>query len=139
MISLNISHLIFLTKEQREELSKGGPIKCNGVSIPVWFKGGDTSEPAREVFCNYSLFFTREYRPISSNEKGYFIDIPEHFPGIDTKLPDLLKDDEAHIRFKQFGYYKNKGNPIDAMHTIEIKDVAIFEKTKELARTHIFE
>lgn len=53
---LCISHNLFLTKNERYNLYEKGKIKVIGVNIPVWFYGnGKTSEPAKEIFCEYVI------------------------------------------------------------------------------------
>jgi hypothetical protein len=56
MLTLTVSHNIFLTKKQRYELSVvESTLEVIGISFPVWFYKGKTSEPAKEVFCKYIL------------------------------------------------------------------------------------
>ena len=55
MITLATSHNIYLTHEDRYALVKGQTVESVGVSVPVWFIKGTTSEPAVEVFCKYVL------------------------------------------------------------------------------------
>lgn len=76
MLSLTIHHNIHLTKEQRHALHDGEDIVTVGYSVPVWFMGKVTSEPAREVFCVYSLKNPKKDVPIQIMENGYEITIP---------------------------------------------------------------
>ena len=55
MATLTISHYIYLTKEQRYALHERQPIEAIGISVPVWFNKGNTSEPAKEIFCKYQI------------------------------------------------------------------------------------
>jgi hypothetical protein len=75
---LLVSHNIFLTRDQRYTLIKGNPITVIGVSLPVWFtvKGGKTSEPANEVFCNYRIA-NKEGPLATAYENGYDINLPQ--------------------------------------------------------------
>lgn len=76
MLSLSIQHLIHLTREQRYALHEGEAQTVIGVSVPVWFTSKATSEPAKEVFCEYHLTNPRKDLPISILEKGYEIPLP---------------------------------------------------------------
>lgn len=77
MITLAISHHIFLTKEQRYALSKGETVDVIGCSVPVWFQKGSTSEPAVEVFCEYKLTNQKDHYPIKRADRGYEINMPQ--------------------------------------------------------------
>jgi hypothetical protein len=48
-----------------------------GVSLPVWFNAGNTSEPANEVFCNYILTNTPNDYPVAVLSNGYKINLPQ--------------------------------------------------------------
>lgn len=76
MLTLTIHHNIFLTKEQRYELVRGQDIVTVGVSVPVWFVEGFSSEPAKEIFCKYLLSNIQQDIPIQIREDGYEIVIP---------------------------------------------------------------
>lgn len=76
MLRLNIYHNIHLTKEQRYDLHAGKDMKVTGVSVPVWFLGTATSEPAQEVFCNYYLKNPKKEIPIKILNDGYEINLP---------------------------------------------------------------
>lgn len=76
MLNLTISHYIYLTREERYALHDGQSVTTTGVSIPVWSKGQNTSEPAKEVFCKYTLKNSKEEKPIKVMENGYEIVIP---------------------------------------------------------------
>ena len=64
------------TKEQRYELHEGQELQVTGISVPVWYVNKITSEPAKEVFCNYYLKNTHEDIPIKILEDGYEIYLP---------------------------------------------------------------
>ena len=51
MATLTISHYVYLNREQRYDIHDLKPVEVIGVSVPVWFNNGNTSEPAKEVFC----------------------------------------------------------------------------------------
>ncbi len=78
MMNLSITHMIYLTEDQRYKLFLYQDIEVVGVSIPIWFDNNITSEPAKEVFCNYLL-----KNPVSDNDipikilkDGYEIVLP---------------------------------------------------------------
>lgn len=51
-----VSHLIFLTDEQINDLqNNGATIKTDGSCVTVRYLDGTTDEPANEIFCNYEL------------------------------------------------------------------------------------
>ena len=73
MLTLTILHNIFLTKQDRSTLINGGQIQAMGVSVPVWYLKGKTTEPAQEIFCEYILTNTTEDYPLTALAKGYKI------------------------------------------------------------------
>lgn len=77
MITLAISHNIFLTRQQRYDLYNKQVIETIGVSVPVWFANGTTSEPANEVFCKYKLINNTEQTGIEFVKRGYDICLPQ--------------------------------------------------------------
>jgi hypothetical protein len=76
MLSLAIHHNVYLTNEQRYALHRGEEVTTVGVSVPVWYANGVTSEPAREVFCNYVLKNPRQEIPVRILDEGYEIALP---------------------------------------------------------------
>lgn len=79
-LGLFITHHIFLTDNQIQELALEKTISCVGNCVPVWVdaKTGKTTEPAKEVFCLYQI----SNSPDKNNEiehvpdQGYSIWIP---------------------------------------------------------------
>jgi len=51
------THHVFLTDEQIRELFAGSILICSGCCVPVWVdaKSGKTTEPAKEIFCQYEI------------------------------------------------------------------------------------
>lgn len=84
MLTLTILHNIFLTKQDRSTLVNGGQIQAMGVSVPVWYLKGKTTEPAQEIFCEYILTNTTEDYPLTALAKGYKINLPQTPPGQKT-------------------------------------------------------
>ena len=65
MITISISHIIYLDKNERYDLYHGKKIKKIGFFVPVCFCNGETSEPAHEIFCKYFLTNENEFTLIS--------------------------------------------------------------------------
>lgn len=77
MLILSIYHSIFLKADEIEKLVSGETIKVIGVSLPVWYLKGSTSEPAEEVFCKYTLTNKPGKLPIKVKPDGYVINMPQ--------------------------------------------------------------
>jgi hypothetical protein len=92
MLTLVVSHVIGLTREQRYDLHAGKPVDVVGVSVPVWFEKGSTSEPANEVFVNYKLTNKKESFPIKMTKCGFEINIPQANPEAEAEIKQLPKD-----------------------------------------------
>jgi hypothetical protein len=79
-LALFVTHNLFLTKEQIENIVSGQPVETTGISVPVWVnaKTGKTTEPATEIFCAYLLHNSKEKdRQIDIiPKKGYEIYLP---------------------------------------------------------------
>lgn len=91
VLTLAILHKIYLTKEERYSLVNKEKIEIIGVSIPVWFYKGNTSEPALEVFCKYIITNDEKDYPISTHKQGYQINIPQKEKEENDKL--IISDD----------------------------------------------
>lgn len=76
MLRLTIQHNIHLLKDERYDLHNGKEICVVGVSLPIWTINGLTSEPGREVFCNYYLKNPKKEVPIKFLVDGYELTIP---------------------------------------------------------------
>ncbi len=121
MLTLAVSHNVFLTDQQIIDLSVGTPVQVIGVSIPVWFFKGNTSEPAIEVFCNYYLTNTPEEYPITAIEDGYQINIPQELSTEGKEIFKLEKDrHEKCLKFRKNNKIITQGKEIDVVHTVEI-------------------
>ena len=75
-LSLSISHHLFLTRKERYALHEGQVIETIGSSVPVWFYGKTTSEPAEEIFCQYVLTNIKRRPCIIPDVDGYTINLP---------------------------------------------------------------
>lgn len=88
MLILSIYHSIFLTEEEIQTLVTGEQIDVIGASLPVWYQNGNTSEPAEEVFCRYTL----------TNKPGTFpIKVKQHRDGYIINVPQMPEDYVAPI------------------------------------------
>ena len=127
MLTLNVSHNIFLTKKQRYELSVvDSKIEAIGVSVPVWFFKGKTSEPAREVFCKYILSINDSKNAIKKFNEGYIVNLPKYLDKISTPIFDVLKDEKDNgkemIQYKEYSSSKIKSLKYNVIHVVEIYD-----------------
>jgi len=103
MLALTIHHNIRLTRAQRYELHEGTDVEVVGVSVPVWFMGKATSEPAKEVFCKYYIKNTKREHPIKMLSNGFEITLPNR-PG---SRPDkeISNDEWREMRQHQKDMY----------------------------------
>lgn len=68
---LFISHSLYLDTKDVDYLLTGKELKTTGICVPVSFDGTRTSEPAKEVFCEYSLKI--DNLGFSSTKRGFKI------------------------------------------------------------------
>jgi len=158
MLTIAISHNIFLTKDELATLSMGEPVETIGVSLPVWFFQGNTSEPAHEVFCEYKLTNIKEDYPVTILAKGYRINLPQ-VPAMLSKLKkpskrqweemtisekedwrqenpvsvtgeDLLDIDEVNpFHFKKYNKIKEGDRRMNCIHAVEISTFELLNKS----------
>jgi len=95
MLTISTSHNIALTREQRYTLASGNAVEVMGISVPVWFFKGNTSEPASEVFCKYVLTNVDEDYPITTLASGYKINLPQLAPGIPLITRPKLEEQQT--------------------------------------------
>jgi hypothetical protein len=79
-LALFVTHSLFLTENQIEEVVSGRVVEVTGQCVPVWVnaKTGKTTEPASEIFCLYKVH-NEEGRSCDVEvvlKKGYEIYIP---------------------------------------------------------------
>ena len=118
--TLAISHNLFLTKEERYNWYAGEPLEVIGVSIPVWFYKGISSEPAIEVFCKYKLINKSEEIFIKHNENGYNVTVPQGPVKEFESLPDEIWD-AMSVEEQEKWYEENEPTPSLKM-LLDIKD-----------------
>lgn len=152
MLTLVISHYIYLNREQRYKLFDGENIETFGVSVPVWFDKGTTSEPAKEVFCRYLVKNVKNHEAIKTLKDGYEINIPQSVRPLakfeeqedysinskkkisnyfdrSLKLLDPEDGGAEWLEFKQYATMKHKRKKVEVVHSVEIKDIRILENT----------
>lgn len=139
MTTLTVSHYIYLNRDQRYELHAGETLEIIGISIPVWFHQGSTSEPAKELFCKYTLTNIPEYKLISQTDEGYIINLPqklelngENVPkevkdvvavqlGTSERLLDIKDGGSEWLEFRQYNKIQKENKTFNVVHFIEIK------------------
>jgi hypothetical protein len=133
-IVLSISHNIFLTEKQRSQIHARETVETVGVSVPVWFYRGSTSEPASEVFCKYILTNVEEDYPVEKTEKGYRINLPQ-IPS-DYEEPVKPKNWENYSPHKQSQWFKKHPAPL-SVNNLLVEGILAFKrynKTIELGK-----
>lgn len=130
MLTLNVSHNIFLTKKQRYDLCKTDTlVETTGVSVPVWFFRGRTSEPAKEVFCKYILSINDNKNAIKKFAEGYIVNLPKKLDQISTPMHELLKDEidfgKEMVQYKEYSVSKIKKIKYQVIHVVEIYDESV--------------
>jgi hypothetical protein len=137
-LTLTTSHNIFLDRQQRYDLFNGKEIEVVGVSVPVWYHQGKTSEPGNEVFCKYKLIPCEHKILIKHNSTGYEIYLPKKSfnPEDNVANPLTLKNILDHkdggiewIAFRQVGKAKKNKKPVGIVNFVEIKTIEELEKT----------
>jgi hypothetical protein len=132
MLTLTISHNVFLNEKQRYDLHRGEPVEVIGASVPVWFHKGNTSEPAKEVFCLYRLTNDKFFRPIMQTTNGYHISLPQkpdaHKMTTSINLLNIKDGGSEWLYFTQSNIIQGK-KKFTTIHFIEIKPIEKLLKT----------
>ena len=144
MTTLIISHYIYLSKEERYKLYSGEILNVVGVSVPVWFDKGNTSEPAKELFCKYILTNDPVNKAIMPTKEGYHINLPQKlktntsneiqeiidlYLGTPEKLLDVKDGGSEKLEFKQQNKAKQGSKSFNIIHFVEIKDEEVLKET----------
>lgn len=134
LLTLNISHNIFLTKEQRYSFQiENNELEVVGISVPVWFFHGKTSEPAKEVFCKYKLKICETTKAIVKTNEGYLINLPKNLDNLNIPISTMLLDfkdgGRESVLYKEYSKMKKKSINYSAIHTVEIYDLEKLTKT----------
>lgn len=117
---LIISHHVHLTEEEIYSLHAGEDVISVGIAVPVWVINGLTSEPAKEVFCNYFLENTKEDSSIKILDDGYNIVLPYRKASRLKKVPD-----EKWMKFTEADFekhYKKYKPEISSRNLLNFKD-----------------
>ena len=145
MATLTISHYVYLNREQRYAIHDLKPVEVIGVSVPVWFNNGNTSEPAKEVFCKYKITNEPINKTIISTEDGYSINIPQKITfdsfskefqiaaamqlGTSEKLLDVKDGGNESLEFRQYNKIQSEDRNFNVIHFVEIKPIEILYQT----------
>jgi hypothetical protein len=138
VLILSILHNIFLDEEQINSLSEKEEIEVIGVSLPVWYYKGNTSEPAEEVFCKYKITNKTVHKKesITIFKNGYIINLPKISNNCEKEslekeekineieqvnIKDLISKEQ--IIFKQFNKKKQKGKLTNLIHVVKISKI----------------
>lgn len=126
---LTISHYIYLSREERYQLFDQIPVYTVGVSVPVWFKKGDTTEPAKEIFCKYNIFNDNASSSIGYKENGYDIHLPKNFVNFKTnktnsfRLLDVKDGGCEGLVFRQYSKLAINKKSYSIVNFVEIKPI----------------
>lgn len=154
-LALFVTHSLFLTEDQIESLSKGESVCLIGHCVPVWVdaKTGMTTEPASEIFCEYTLHNSKD----RSNDieivakKGYEIFVPNADgwvppPPLDFDQMALWSSEEriSHLKERDKWWFNNPKPPnIDGLKNgymrFEVKKTKQKVKRKEYSAQHVIE
>ena len=128
MTTLIISHYLYLNREQRYLLHENKePIEVHGISVPVWFQKGNTSEPAKEVFCKYRITNETTTKSITATNCGYLINLPQMIEFKPGKVSEPMK---IILNNNQF---TNTSNPTWTSGTTSfITEIGLYNQQKEL-------
>lgn len=145
MATLTISHYIYLDRDQRYQLHAGTPVEVVGVSVPVWFHKGTTSEPAQELFCKYKLTNEAGNKAIMPTEEGYSVNLPQKdkdspedketqeavamLQGTSERLLDIKDGGSEMLEFRQYNKVHKDKHEFNVVHFVEIKPDELLSDT----------
>jgi len=132
-LALFINHNIFLTKEELEKTLNKKIVKVIGASVPVWMnvKTTETTEPAKEFFCEYEIYYDSEEDEIIKSEYGYNIFLKK----VDWKKPKTISlEDSLKMTHQERMLYEReiqilwKSNP-EPPNLNRLRSKGIFKKS----------
>jgi hypothetical protein len=137
MATLTVSHYIYLTRDQRYRLHSGEALEVVGISVPVWFDKGTTSEPAREIFCKYKLTNNPANKAITPYKEGYNINLPQKTDSASPqkimtsskKMLDINDGGSESLEFRQYNVIHTEENKFNVVHFVEIKPEELLKNT----------
>lgn len=151
--TLAISHNLFLNYQERYDWYNGKEIEVIGVSMPVWFADGTSSEPGHEVFTKYKLLTSEDKALIQHNKELFYeIHMPKCPPKPYMKLPeevwasltpeeqeawyveneptqsitnilDIKDGGSEWLAFRQYGKVRKEKATLNVVHFVEIKPI----------------
>lgn len=136
--TLIINHILYLTPEQRLGLLQDKtPAQIIGVSVPVWFSQGKSSEPAQEVFCQYTVTNEPQDMVVATLPTGYRINLPQAKPSTEEEartldVKKLGEGGSGWFMFKQFQTVKQENRVLQILHYIELRDLEYFWDSVDL-------
>jgi len=121
MLTLSIQHNIFLDRDQRYGLHNQEDVDTVGVSTPIWHFQNRSSEPAKEVFCNYYLRNPRKELPIKILKDGYLLCLPYRIP---TRQQRELSNQEwlKMTQEQREAYYTAMPREMSSASLLDIQD-----------------
>lgn len=136
MITIAISHIIYLNKEERYDLYNGKEITKTGFFVPVCFYKGTTSEPAYEIFCKYKLSNHKEFKPIEKCRNGFKINIyseteDQQYASNPICLLDSIEGGVEGFQFKEKGQIFIDKTIHTVIHTVIIEDESILHTSMQ--------
>lgn len=121
MLTISIQHSIYLSKKERYNLHEQKEVDVVGVSVPVWHLENKTSEPAKEIFCNYYLRNPKKEIPIKTMNDGYLICLPYKIPT--SRVREISNEDWLKLNQEQReAYYTAIPNEISSTSLLDIQD-----------------
>lgn len=154
-LALFVTHSLFLTGDQINDLVAGKSINLIGCCVPVWVdaKTGRTNEPASEIFCEYLLHNS----PERSNDvdmikkRGYEIFLPNSSDwrepeGLDFEKLSLMTSEERISLMKERDkWWFSNPKPADIENLkngylrFEVKKTKQKVQRKEYSAQHVIE
>ena len=121
-LALFVTHNIFLTNSQMDQLINNESISTTGVCVPVWLnaKTTKTTEPAAEFFCEYEINNdkNKEQDIEILENKGYKINLPnKKLPSIksSSNLSSMSYEERIKYEDKMNKWWKKHGEPENAL------------------------
>jgi len=125
--ALTVAHNIFLNRNQRYKIGQwlDTTVHVVGHCIPVWYDGGDTDEPAQEIFCNYLLTNGEEPTFVRTLEgkDGFRINLAGQ--QMRKSLLDVIDGGSESIMFTNHGKAKFQDREYHLVNFVSIHDESL--------------
>jgi hypothetical protein len=121
MLTLSIQHNIYLDRKDRYSLHNQIDVNTVGISLPIWHRENSSSEPGKEVICNYYLKNPKEELPIQILKDGYLVYLPHKTP--ERNFTEI--SDETWRKMPQEQrelYYTSKAQQTSSASLLDVKD-----------------